>query len=46
MCEAAGQSVRAAGADFCFIDWTTIVDFYARAGAQVWRRFTMMAKGL
>jgi len=46
MCEAAGQAVRDQGAEFCFIDWTTIVDFYARAGARVWRRFTMMGKDL
>lgn len=46
MCEAAGIAVRAAGADFCFIDWTTIVDFYARVGARVWRTFTMASKDL
>jgi len=46
MCEAAGDSLREAGAEFCHIDWTTIVDFYARVGSRVWRRFTMMGKGL
>lgn len=46
MCEAAGLAVRAQGADFCFIDWTTIVDFYARVGARVWRTFTMASKDL
>ena len=46
MCEAAGNAVRRAGAEFCFIDWTTIVDFYARVGAKVWRRFAMMEKAL
>lgn len=46
MCEAAGDSLRKAGAEFCHIDWTTIADFYARVGSQVWRRFTMMSKEL
>jgi hypothetical protein len=46
MCEVAGERMRHAGADTCFIDWTAIVDFYARVGARVWHRFTMMEKDL
>jgi hypothetical protein len=46
MCEAAGNRLREQGAVHCFIDWTTIVDFYARVGARIWRRFTMMSKDL
>jgi GNAT superfamily N-acetyltransferase len=46
MCEAAGNRLREQGAVHCFIDWTTIVDFYARVGAKIWRRFTMMGKAL
>jgi hypothetical protein len=46
MCEAAAAHVEKEGASCCYIDWTVIVDFYRKVGAEPWRAFTMAEKPL
>ena len=46
MCEAAASHVRNAGANCCLSDWTLAVDFYAKIGASVWRKFFRGGKTL
>ncbi len=37
--------LRAAGVDGCVIDWTDLVDFYARYGFRPFRRYDVLVKG-
>lgn len=39
MCQEAACHVKSRGGSCCLIDWTHLVDFYARVGASVWRTF-------
>ncbi len=42
--DAAIRHVQRAGVRGCIIDWTSLLDLYARFGFQPYRRYTMLAK--
>jgi len=46
LCGGAGAWVQAHGGTHAYIDWTGLVDFYAKVGARTWRSFSQGQKSL